>query len=211
MKKTKKARDLRTDEALRRKAQWARGGPAAPGREPAPSPAPDRTPRPASADGVPASRPLTAAEQAELEAADALEFLAYLEKDIRVVKEEEVPAARAAGRRSVGVLNLEAGMPTVEEAIRRMCAGLQEMRSGGVRVVRLIHGYGSTGRGGRLRISVRAELGRLKRSRRIADFVPGEDFGPFGEAGRRLADRWPEAARDPDWGKDNQGITMVLL
>ncbi len=211
MKKTKNARAVREDEARRRREQWTRKAPAVPEEAPAPSPG-QRTRKTREPPRSPAPKPLSPEEQAELEAAETLEFLAYLEKDIRVPKEGNAPTARnAGGGKSVGTLNLEAGMPTVEEAVGRLRVGLQEMRSRGVRIVRLIHGYGSTGKGGRLRVGVRDELARMKRQRRIADFIPGEDFGPFGEAGRRLVDRFPAMAKDPDFGKCNQGITMVAL
>lgn len=39
-------------------------------------------------------------------------------------------------------------MPLVDEAVRRMHMGIQEMKVSRVKVVKLIHGYGSTGRGG---------------------------------------------------------------
>ena len=40
------------------------------------------------------------------------------------------------------------GMPLVDEAVRRMHMGIEEMKVSRVKVVKLIHGYGSTGRGG---------------------------------------------------------------
>ena len=76
--------------------------------------------------------------------------------------ETDIPGSRRkAGKQLVGVVNLEEGMPTVEEALADMRISLQGMRSGGFRIVKLIHGYGSTGRGGRICTAVRKELAAM--------------------------------------------------
>ena len=108
-------------------------------------------------------------------------------------------------------LNLEEGMPVVEEAIARMNLGLQELRASGAKFVRLIHGYGSTGRGGKIGVSVREELEAMKAKRRIREFVTGEEFGPCSEESRRMVESSPEIARDQDYGRCNHGVTIVML
>lgn len=92
-----------------------------------------------------------------------------------------------------------------------MRIGLQTMRCSGVRFVKLIHGYGSTGRGGKICLGVRNELTSMFRKGLIQDFVTGEDFGPYSETSRRMADRDREITRDPDYGKCNHGITIVAI
>lgn len=203
MKAKKNAREIRADGERKRREWWA--AEQAPAEE-------AKAPRPAApVPPVPMAPKLTPAQRAELEAAEAREFLDYLEREHRVVKDEDAPRPAPVRRELVGTLNLETGMPTVEEAVGRLRIGLQEMRGRGVCLVRLIHGYGSTGRGGALRMGIRAELARMKKRRLIRDFVAGEDFGPFHEAARALVDRCPALARDPDYGRCNQGITVVAL
>jgi hypothetical protein len=102
-------------------------------------------------------------------------------------------------------------MPPVEEAIGRLRTGLQEMKVSRVKVVKLIHGYGSTGRGGRIRSAVRNELAEMKRRGLVREFIHGEDFGPTDAASRRLAEQEKRITRDPDYGSMNHGITMVVL
>ena len=102
-------------------------------------------------------------------------------------------------------------MPLVEEALNRMSLGLQEMRVSRVKAVKLLHGYGRTGRGGKIRASVRSELPAMKRRKQIRDYIPGEDFGPTDAAARGLADRDSAVTRDPDYGRMNHGITVVVL
>ena len=140
--------------------------------------------------------------------------LAYLEKHgvPAAGKEAPRPAARKPGASgSIPRLNLEDGMPLVSEALDRMHMGLQEMRVSRVKIVKLIHGYGSTGRGGRIGLAVREDLAGMKRKRLIQGFIPGEDFGPMDPASRRLAERDGKVPRDPDYGRMNHGITLVIL
>ena len=102
-------------------------------------------------------------------------------------------------------------MPLVEEAISRMNLGLQEMRVSGMRTVKLIHGYGSTGRGGRIRVGVRGELSAMKKRKLIHDFIPGENFGPFDERSRKMAEKDRTVTKDPDYGRENHGVTIVVI
>jgi len=44
---------------------------------------------------------------------------------------------------------MEAGMPTVEDARRRLLEELRQAKQVGVRALKIIHGYGSSGKGRR--------------------------------------------------------------
>ena len=150
-------------------------------------------------------------EQARIDAEETKLFLHYLE-NAKVVKEEEEPVVRSKRSSSfIPAMNLESGMPVVDEAVSRMRLGIQQMRSCGVRVVKLIHGYGSTGTGGRIRVGVRAELDGMKRKKMIRDYISGEHFGPFDESSRKLVELNKNVAADPDYGRGNQGITIVWI
>ena len=202
MKQKMNARQKREAEALRRKGVFA------------PAPAP-RTAEPPVREtpAAPPARPRDPVP-AQSPEEDALEFLAYLEKHgvPAAGKEAPRPAARKPGASgSIPRLNLEDGMPLVSEALDRMHMGLQEMRVSRVKIVKLIHGYGSTGRGGRIGLAVREDLAGMKRKRLIQGFIPGEDFGPMDPASRRLAERDGKVPRDPDYGRMNHGITLVIL
>ena len=200
MKQKKNAKEKRAEESRKRKEHWNQD------REAVPSalvPAPF-IPAPAA--------PLSKKEKARMREEETREFLEYLKKDIRIVKEEPEDIKRkTTQRKTIGTLNLESGMPMVEEALSRMNIGLQEMRVSGIKVVRLIHGYGSTGRGGKICAGVREELASMKRKRLIRDYIPGEDFSPMDSSSRKLAETEQNITRDPDYGRVNHGITMVVL
>ena len=139
------------------------------------------------------------------------EFLEYLDKYDGPMNKDDTVRLSAKKGGPLGRLNLEEGMPLVEEALDRLRMGLQEMRISRAGAVKLIHGYGSTGRGGKICPAVRAELASMKRRKLIRDYIPGEDFGPVDAASRKLAERNREITRDPDYGRINHGITIVVL
>ena len=45
----------------------------------------------------------------------------------------------------------------------------------------------------------------------MLDIVHGEKWDAFGDGARALLDRFPEIRRDPDLGRSNEGVTIVVL
>lgn len=109
------------------------------------------------------------------------------------------------------IVNLEDGMPTLDQAQRQLTSELARARASGAKAVKLIHGYGSSGVGGKLRIGVRQFLGTKKRQNTIKLFVSGEDWDIFHADSRQLLELCPDLSRDRDLGRGNPGITIVLL
>lgn len=108
-------------------------------------------------------------------------------------------------------LDLERGRPSADEALVRLRASLATCRRTGVKYVRVIHGYGSTGAGGAIRTAARAHLSGLRREGRLRGFLPGERFGPADPESVALAVLLPELKRLPDWAAGNPGISIVVL
>jgi hypothetical protein len=111
----------------------------------------------------------------------------------------------------VRTLNLEHNRPTVAEAERRLRAEIAPARAAGVRVLRVIHGYGSSGQGGALREGIRRWLRLERQAGKLRGFVAGEDWGPYDDAAQALLREVPELKGDRDWGRENYGITLVML
>ncbi|MEG0753920.1 MAG: Smr/MutS family protein [Angelakisella sp.] len=109
------------------------------------------------------------------------------------------------------VVNLESGMPGVETAMIQLRQSLLTAKSRRTKVIKLIHGYGSSGRGGVIRTAVRSELARRKQSGQIKEYVTGEEFSPFYENARLAVEAEPELRKDLDYARTNQGITIVVL
>ncbi len=114
-------------------------------------------------------------------------------------------------KNSTTEINLKSDQPSTEVALKRLKLELMTLRRIGVKRVKIIHGYGSTGQGGSIRSAVRGELFEQARQAKIKAFCPGEMFGPFDKQGRRLLDLDPAFRHDPDWARSNDGVTMVAI
>ena len=108
-------------------------------------------------------------------------------------------------------VNLEQGYPTVDTAIKYLELAISRAKAYGYSIVKLIHGYGSSGSGGKIKIAVHKELARYKTKGKIREFIAGEDFSPFDSATQRVIVAYPDITRDSDYFKTNHGITVVLI
>ena len=120
----------------------------------------------------------------------------------------KVEVYRNAIREIGGVSEMVCVQDKAVERLRADMAACRHMKQG---VMKLIHGYGSTGRGGKICSAVRNELAAMKRKKLIKEYIPGEDFGPMDAAARKLAEQNSGITRDPDYGRINHGITIVVL
>ena len=108
-------------------------------------------------------------------------------------------------------VNLELGRPTANAALKRLTFELHHSRSLGCSALKIIHGYGSSGAGGRIRVEARAYLARLKRKGEITDVIAGEDFSIFNPAVLEAFRRCDGLRKDPDRERHNNGITIIVL
>jgi len=108
-------------------------------------------------------------------------------------------------------VNIKAGMPTVDDAIKRTTYNIMNAGAFGVTAIKLIHGYGSTGKGGAIRVEVRKYLERQKNRRVIKDYIPGEVFSIFDEATRKAFAACGALRKDSDLELHNNGVTFVIL
>lgn len=108
-------------------------------------------------------------------------------------------------------INIEAGMPSSQQAMTTLNNRIYAERASGAKCAKIIHGYGSTGKGGTIRTVCRQKLQEYRRRGMIKDYCYGESLGPFSEDGRRFAEKCPEIRKDIDWGRENNGITVVIF
>jgi hypothetical protein len=111
----------------------------------------------------------------------------------------------------IRTFNVEHGLPTLDEARRLVAAEIKKARREGVKVLKVIHGYGSSGKGGALCFGLRKSFGLRKKEGVIKDFIRGEDFTIFNDAVLDLLDAVPELRGDPDLGSTNEGVTIIQL
>lgn len=112
-------------------------------------------------------------------------------------------------KKGIYEINIEDGLPDVDAALRILEYQFASAAAINVRVVKVIHGYGSTGRGsGRLRSAAR-RWG--KNDPRVGFVIKGEDFSIFDTNSRYLIEKFPEVANDHDLGNCNEGITLFFI
>ena len=75
-------------------------------------------------------------------------------------------------------------------------------------LLKLIHGYGSTGAGGDIRIAVQRRLHDMAEASQIRSCIFGEDWSKTDDATWRLLKMCSELKSDCDLG--NQSITVVV-
>jgi hypothetical protein len=112
---------------------------------------------------------------------------------------------------NVSTFNVEADLPSLDEARRRVIEEIRRAKQGGVRVLKVIHGWGSSGKGGKLCHGLRKSFALRKKEGVIKDFIPGENFSIFNKDVLAVLDAVPELRGDPDLNQTNEGMTVVWL
>lgn len=95
--------------------------------------------------------------------------------------------------------------------MQKLAAAMPRARKDGITVLKVIHGYGSTGVGGILRPVIRNFLRQEKEAGSIQLFVNGESFSSFDTRSKQLLAGAPELLLDSDLGGNNKGVTLILL
>jgi len=102
-------------------------------------------------------------------------------------------------------------MPQVHEALQRLDRELAVARQAKTSLLKIIHGYGSTGTGGDIRIAVQRRLHELAEAGQIRGCIFGENWSKTDDATWRLLQAASALKSDTDLGRGNRGITVVLL
>ncbi|NLP29785.1 MAG: Smr/MutS family protein [Clostridiales bacterium] len=105
-------------------------------------------------------------------------------------------------------VNLERGFPTVDMAIREMISQLGTYKRLGYRAIILIHGYGSTGTGGKIKNAVRAKLKEKSLSGIVKRFCGGEEWA-YNK--RVMLDNCKQLRDFEVRVSGNPGVTVVIL
>ena len=119
-----------------------------------------------------------------------------LEQDLRFVKK---------------IINLEQGHPEIAVAFQKLDDGIKNAVKNNIQLLTLIHCYGSSGKGGRIRSECRKNLHFMKSKGLIRDYIPGEDFSRRSGPVKMLLRRYPQLSGDRNLNRGNRGITLVVI
>lgn len=109
-------------------------------------------------------------------------------------------------------LNIKQDGPYVDEALERLTEYLRKSFEVGIKAIVLIHGYGSSGEGGRIKWAIHDALENNRYSDRVDEYYFGEDVAYGSEAYHALHKRRPGLKRYLKRFKEgNAGMTVLLL
>ena len=111
----------------------------------------------------------------------------------------------------IQVVDVKSDMPMADRAVRRVHNALVAARASGAAALKIVHGYGSAGVGGRIRSEARKYLEDQRRRGKLRGVIPGEAFSIFDQATLRAFEFCPDLRRDSDLGRENNGVTIVVL
>ena len=114
------------------------------------------------------------------------------------------------GQRVVTV-NLERGRPSVEEAMETLDQKLATAGYQGIKFLRLIHGYGSSGAGGAIKSAARQHLNVLRQKHKIHRFIRGENYTDLSHSDKARLATYPELKSRLKTDRQNPGVTIVEL
>jgi hypothetical protein len=112
---------------------------------------------------------------------------------------------------AIKTVNLKSDMPLVRDALQRLDRELAVARQEHTAFLKLIHGYGSTGAGGEIRLAVQKHLLEMAQNGQIRACIFGENWSKSDDASWKFLQSHPELKGDSDLGGRNPGITIVVL
>jgi ribosomal protein L40E len=118
---------------------------------------------------------------------------------------------RGTGKEKIKTINLKKGLPLVDEALDVLCRELELARSQDVEVLRIIHGYGSSGTGGKIKRAVLQELAALYRAKGVRAYLVGDEYSENTRGGQDLLKQFPGLESTLVSDRHNPGITFVQL
>jgi hypothetical protein len=99
----------------------------------------------------------------------------------------------------------------VHEALQRLERELSIAQREAIRLLKVVHGYGSSGVGGDIRIAVQKRLCEMAENGQIGGCIFGENWTKSDAMSWKLVCENRGLKKDSDLERRNQGITIVVL
>jgi hypothetical protein len=121
--------------------------------------------------------------------------------------------ARHAMRKTKQLFEFDAktGMPQADLACASFRSFISEVSAIGGGVARILHGYGSSGVGGKIRTMVRSDLARMTDAGSVTAWIPAEEWCSGRHDAADFLEVLPELRAHPDLRSQNPGVTFVLV
>lgn len=105
--------------------------------------------------------------------------------------------------------DIKSTMPSVEEAIHDL-DNIIKLTKQNEKVIKIIHGYGSSGKGGAIRTKVRDLLKQKMVKNEIKAYIPGEATWKMMGFDQVIQTYKHLIESDEDYKKGNDGITYII-
>lgn len=109
------------------------------------------------------------------------------------------------------VLNIKKNNPTVDEAMQQLATEISTARKRHIKVMKIIHGYGSTGAGGVIKPALLSKLRSLKNDGNIKMYITGEEHNEYAGGRNYLLNKYPELKETWKEDRGNRGITFIEI
>lgn len=112
----------------------------------------------------------------------------------------------------IKILNLENENLSVDEALSKIQLEIEAISINRVtKVLEVVHGYGSSGKGGAIKKQLQLLLPILKKQNKILDFIANEKFSSQNDKYKHYTNLYPELILDKNLRNLNPGITIIFL
>lgn len=108
-------------------------------------------------------------------------------------------------------VNLKEHQPAADDAICMLDMELSVLAKSGVKVVKVVHGYGSHGTGGLIFLKMKQYFVKEKKNSKVKDVIFGSDWNIANKKVFDLCLQVSDCADDSDLKFCNPGITIVVL
>lgn len=108
-------------------------------------------------------------------------------------------------------LNLKENRASVEYALAVLEIEVERAKKSGEVAIKVLHGYGSHGRGGAISIAVKRQLQKWKKEGFIKDYFGGDCWNIFDHRTMDILQLDKSIYNDEDLGKSNPGISIIKV
>jgi|SaaInlStandDraft_1057018.scaffolds.fasta_scaffold38301_3 hypothetical protein len=125
--------------------------------------------------------------------------------------QEGQPTARRRKKKNLKVVNIKDDLPLVETALKRLDQQMSLARNEGYKALKVIHGYGASGKGGVIKDEIHRVLHRLYVNDDIENWIPGEDFSGDYQDTLEILKTNQFLESDEDFRSANRGISLIIF
>lgn len=120
-------------------------------------------------------------------------------------------AKKSSKKKNIKSVNIKDDLPLVETATARLEVQIEAAQEAGYKALKVIHGYGSSGKGGAIKNEIHRILRRMYVNDEIYDWIPGEEFSAEYQETLDLLKQFPFLEGDKDFRKSNRGVSIIIF